>query len=609
MVSPVKSRLTHYENLGLTPAATSDEVAEAFAKLIHIRVESPEEAVEHANRIYIAYETLRDPIKRRAYDAAIGLWDGEADAKQKPEPIIGVGAPQSPEHGLYAASPGITPNPVKRDPSRARRASKAATEWPVPRMKSFVHRAATHLVVGGTSRSAKRDRRLARPDDKPTIDRQRLHSAEQRTSAAAPTEAEAISEDFRGDVQPRPGQAKSVPASQGSLKRNYDGAGAGVFIATLGVLTLVVSLIKGTDDHVRRPPQRTVLTAKQPVHSTGRAAPAAEQAVPTEEAAPLPTDDLNTPVTVPALQMSTMNTVAGIFAPSATAKAVDVVDGGGASPPSEVAAEVSSSGFVELAPQLAEETQVGNDLRPEANLFSGIPLEQVVDRRATDLQFEPNATRQAAATPFRQSATQQARPPVPQAVRPPAVAPRLQPVSRAAASASPQPTAHGPIGSSRPQRAERQAARTPPQWPISQVAARTPPQQAVYRQAATPTQQRTYGQVTRPGAKQSTYRQMARIPRGQNRYRQTPAKWLAGGLVNSDNPGGRFRGTVYVQFTVQTNGRVTGCRASSSTRNRALEARTCGLVEKRLLFSPALDSLGRRIPSVLQTSYTWGRVV
>src|SRR5215213_8100059 len=128
MVSPVKSRLTHYDDLGLTPAATPDEIAEAFAKQIRITITSPEEAVEHANRIYIAYETLRDPIRRHAYDAAIGLWDQQAAAEQKVEPFIGVSARESPENALHVASPRGTPAPTKKDRGLARRANKAAIE-------------------------------------------------------------------------------------------------------------------------------------------------------------------------------------------------------------------------------------------------------------------------------------------------------------------------------------------------------------------------------------------------------------------------------------------------------------------------------------------------
>src|SRR5215212_3998775 len=98
MVTPVKSRLTHYENLGLTPAATPDEIAEAFAKRIGITITSPEDAVEHADRVYVAFETLRDPIRRSAYDGAIGLWDREAAAGQEKKPFIGGKTRESPEN-------------------------------------------------------------------------------------------------------------------------------------------------------------------------------------------------------------------------------------------------------------------------------------------------------------------------------------------------------------------------------------------------------------------------------------------------------------------------------------------------------------------------------
>jgi protein TonB len=89
--------------------------------------------------------------------------------------------------------------------------------------------------------------------------------------------------------------------------------------------------------------------------------------------------------------------------------------------------------------------------------------------------------------------------------------------------------------------------------------------------------------------------------------RSRPARWISGGLGNADNAGGWFTGTVTAQFTVRPNGQVTGCRATASSGNPALDARTCGLLEQRLLFSPALDSQGRPITSQMRGTYTWGR--
>ena len=88
--------------------------------------------------------------------------------------------------------------------------------------------------------------------------------------------------------------------------------------------------------------------------------------------------------------------------------------------------------------------------------------------------------------------------------------------------------------------------------------------------------------------------------------RAAAPRWISGGLVNSDNPRGRYRGTVTVRFTVQPNGRVSGCRTAVSSGSTALDARTCQLVEQRLRFRPALNWQGRAIPYETQAIYTWG---
>jgi TonB family protein len=82
---------------------------------------------------------------------------------------------------------------------------------------------------------------------------------------------------------------------------------------------------------------------------------------------------------------------------------------------------------------------------------------------------------------------------------------------------------------------------------------------------------------------------------------------MAGGLMKSDNPGGRFQGTVSVRFTVALNGQVTGCTPTRSSGKRALDARTCALVEQRLKFLPARDWQGHPIASEMYATYTWGR--
>jgi protein TonB len=91
------------------------------------------------------------------------------------------------------------------------------------------------------------------------------------------------------------------------------------------------------------------------------------------------------------------------------------------------------------------------------------------------------------------------------------------------------------------------------------------------------------------------------------RQQPVPARLVSGGLTSSDNPRGRFKGTVSVQFTVEKTGQVTGCRPTASSGNPALDARTCALVGQKLRFSPAVDSQGRAVPSVMYGTYNWGK--
>lgn len=76
MTSAVKSRPNHYEVLGLAPSASAEEIAAAFAARMGLFGARPWAA---AAELSLAFETLRDPAKRRAYDSAIGL-------RREPEP-------------------------------------------------------------------------------------------------------------------------------------------------------------------------------------------------------------------------------------------------------------------------------------------------------------------------------------------------------------------------------------------------------------------------------------------------------------------------------------------------------------------------------------------
>jgi hypothetical protein len=70
MVGTVKTRRTHYEVLGLEPTATGEEIERAFAGSISIFQPHGIGGVAEAA---VAFRTLRDPARRRAYDASLGL--------------------------------------------------------------------------------------------------------------------------------------------------------------------------------------------------------------------------------------------------------------------------------------------------------------------------------------------------------------------------------------------------------------------------------------------------------------------------------------------------------------------------------------------------------
>ncbi len=70
MASTARSRPNHYETLGLGPTATDDEITKAFVRRMSPFVPRPMAA---AAQISAAYETLRNPARRRAYDASLAL--------------------------------------------------------------------------------------------------------------------------------------------------------------------------------------------------------------------------------------------------------------------------------------------------------------------------------------------------------------------------------------------------------------------------------------------------------------------------------------------------------------------------------------------------------
>lgn len=113
MVTTVRTRPNHYETLGISPTASSEEIVRAFAK--EISVLRPR-AFGGISDVSLAYETLRDPYRRRAYDESIGILP-------KPAPKSSTWAFPS-TYGAYTQrAPVAHPKPQPQPPAESGRAS------------------------------------------------------------------------------------------------------------------------------------------------------------------------------------------------------------------------------------------------------------------------------------------------------------------------------------------------------------------------------------------------------------------------------------------------------------------------------------------------------
>ncbi|WP_235302795.1 energy transducer TonB [Sphingopyxis sp. MWB1] len=89
----------------------------------------------------------------------------------------------------------------------------------------------------------------------------------------------------------------------------------------------------------------------------------------------------------------------------------------------------------------------------------------------------------------------------------------------------------------------------------------------------------------------------------------TRPAWRSGTIRDSDYPPlasrAKVGGDVEVRFTVQPDGRVTGCRVSRSSGDTAIDATTCRLIEQRFRFRPATNNRGEAIASPYGWRQSW----
>ena len=135
MASTVRSLSNHYDILRLKPGASSDEIVEAFAAEMRAARVRPDIPVARLAELSVAYETLRDPAKRRAYDASLELDRVAApkpDASPTPaESRVAAFIASSLRDPVKPAEVEATPDPVPPSPASVARPQRPAAA-PLP---------------------------------------------------------------------------------------------------------------------------------------------------------------------------------------------------------------------------------------------------------------------------------------------------------------------------------------------------------------------------------------------------------------------------------------------------------------------------------------------
>jgi hypothetical protein len=129
MMSTLRSISNHYETLRVTPRASDDEIAQAFASQIRTARIRPDITVAQLAQISVAYETLRDPVRRRAYDTSLGL-NAEPKVQAPPPPL-----PVTPEPRVASFIAASLRDPAK--PSELRpQPDPIPEQWPIPKARA-----------------------------------------------------------------------------------------------------------------------------------------------------------------------------------------------------------------------------------------------------------------------------------------------------------------------------------------------------------------------------------------------------------------------------------------------------------------------------------------
>lgn len=195
MVDAVRTRRTLYDVLGLTPAATGEEVERAFAReMSGFRPHS----IGGLAEVTRAHETLRDPARRREYDASIGL------VREKPKQLLawsGVGHASFGVPAFVGRQQPIAP-PV--EPPVVSPVEPPAAASPSPPVQPEPPAEATPFIAAAL-------RELARPEPLGEAARMPWTQPEPPQAAPAPDPRASAEPDLRPALDEQLGEAEEDP--------------------------------------------------------------------------------------------------------------------------------------------------------------------------------------------------------------------------------------------------------------------------------------------------------------------------------------------------------------------------------------------------------------
>ena len=265
MDSTVKSRPNHYETLGLEPTATSAEIEQAFTR--ELRRPLPFGGVAHLS---IAYETLRDPAKRRAYDASIGI---KPEPQPQPQPAVG--------HWLIARAVAARTlvRPAPADPVK-----RPADQLPPP---------APQVKVEAEPAAASEPRLpsfLAASLREPAKPEPRHDIATLRRQPEPPRRAQVELKSGGDRLVHYAEEAGPVDAEDGSIPWKRTAISVGALVAAVGLFGAWAGWEAGNDIEAQ-PPERAVKVALPPAKARETSTAAAAPAPRVERDARLPRPD------------------------------------------------------------------------------------------------------------------------------------------------------------------------------------------------------------------------------------------------------------------------------------------------------------------------------